>query len=84
MHSLKNQKRRFIRTKRRSLSAVDMISRPFTQKELQLSQLRNEKLSPQIHFATLTLDHQIKPVQIFVRLENVLPPQKDDQHSISV
>ena len=48
--------------KRRSLSAVDMISRPFTQKELQLSQLRNEKLSPQIHFATLTLDHQIKPV----------------------
>ena len=77
MHSLKNQKRRFLEKKRRSLSVANMKGRPFTQEELQLSPLRNEILSPKNHFAPLTLDHHIKPVQFFVRLENKLPSQKD-------
>ena len=61
---------------------ADMMGRPFTQEERQLSQLRNEKVSPQILFATLTFDHHLKPVHFFVRLENVLPSQKDDCHSL--
>ena len=39
-----------------------MLSRSFTQKELQLNQLEHKHLLPRYRFATLTRDNQIKPV----------------------
>ena len=49
---------------------------------MQVNQLKHEKLPPQIRFSTLTYDNKIKPVQYLVKLETVLPSQKDDCHCI--
>jgi len=55
-----------------------MLSRSFIQKELLLNQLKHKKLLPQIQFATLTHDNQIKFVHYPVKYETVLPSQKDE------
>ena len=55
-----------------------MLNRYCTQRELQLNQLEHKCLHPQIHFATLTHDNHINPVNYLVRHENLLTSQKDD------
>ena len=47
-----------------------------------MNQLKHKQLPPQIHFAILTHDNQIKPVHCLVKLETVLPSQEDDCHPI--
>ena len=59
-----------------------MSSRYFVQNDMQLNQLKHKDLSPQIHFATLIYDKQIKSVHILVEHGTVLPSQKDNCHSI--
>ena len=52
----------------------------YPEKELQLKQLKHKQLPPQIRFATLTHDNQIKPVQYLVKHETALPSQKNICH----
>ena len=59
-----------------------MFSRSFTQKEIQQNQPKHRQIRPQIHFATLTCDNQIKPVHYLAKHEKVLPSQKVDCHPI--
>ena len=73
MHFTKFQKLRILYTKRKNLSVADMLSRFCTQKELELNQLKQKQLPPQIHFATLKHDNQIKPVNYLVKHETILP-----------
>ena len=51
------------------LSVADKLSPSFTQKELQLNQLKHKQLPRQTHFATPTHDNQIKPVHYLVKQE---------------
>ena len=59
-----------------------MLSRSFFQKQLQPNHVKHKHLPPQILFATLTHDDQIKlkPVHCLVKHETVLPSLKDDCH----
>ena len=59
-----------------------MLSRRFTQEELQLSQIKHKHLVAQIHFATPTSNNQIKHVLYLVKLETVLPSRKDGCHPV--
>ena len=59
-----------------------MLSSSFTQQERQLNELKDKQLPPQIHFATMTHDNQIKPVHCLVKHETVHPSQKDEYHTI--
>ena len=55
-----------------------MLGCSFTQKELQLSQLKPKKLPPNISFAKVTHDNRIQPVQNSVKHETVFPSQIND------
>ena len=57
-----------------------MFSRLFTQKELQLNQMKLKQLLPQIHLATLTSDNQI--CTYLVKHETALPSRKVDRHPV--
>ena len=59
-----------------------MLSRSFVREQLQLSHVKRKQLPPQILFATLTHDDQIKfkPVQYLVKRETALPSMNDDCH----
>ena len=59
-----------------------MLSHSFSQEELQLNHVKHKQLPPQVLFATLTHDDQIKhkPVNCLVKHETVLPSLKDDCH----
>ena len=46
-------------TEGKILSVIHMLSRSFTQKDLQLNQTKHKRLLPQIHFAKVTHDKQI-------------------------
>ena len=83
MQLTKSQKLRSINTKGKNLSVADMLGRSGNQNELQLNQRKHKQLPPQIHFATLTHDKQIKPEHYLVEHETVLPSQKDDWYPIS-
>ena len=63
------QKFRIIYIEGKNHSAADMSSRFHTQKELQLDQLKNKYLPPQVQFATLTHDYQLKPVPIWSNIK---------------
>ena len=56
----------------------------FFQEELQLNHVKHKQLPPQVLFAILTHDDQIKPkpVQYLVKRETALPSLKDDCHPI--
>ena len=82
MQLIKFEKLRFLYTIAKTLSAADMLSLSFTQKELQPIQLKQRHVPPQIHFATLIHDDQIKLVHFMVRHETVLPSKKDDCHPV--
>ena len=59
-----------------------MLISSFIQEELQLNQVKHKQLTPQVLFATLTHDDQIKfkPVHCLVKHETVLPSLEDDCH----
>ena len=78
------QKLRVTSTNGKNLSVADVLSHSFTQEEIQLNQRKHKHLSPQIHFAALTDDNQIRPVQYLVKNLVLLPSQKDDCHPILV
>ena len=65
---------------RKNFSVVDLLSRSFSLEQLQLSHVKHKQLPPQVLFATLTHDYQIKlkPVQYLVKRETALPSLKDD------
>ena len=63
------QEIRIVYKKGKNLSTADMLNRFFTQKELQLNQLKNKKLPPHIHFAKLTFDNQITLVHYLIKHE---------------
>ena len=46
----------------KTLPVVFMLSRPFTQDNQQMNQLKHQKLTWQLQFSTLTSEHQTKPV----------------------
>ena len=77
MYLTKFQKHRIIFMEGNNLFIADMLSRSFTQGELQLNQLKSFYLPPQSHFATLTHAIHIKPDHFLVKHETVLPSQKD-------
>ena len=58
-----------------------MLSRIFTKTELQINQLKDKQLPPQIDFAVLQ-DNTLKPVPYLLTHEEVLPHQKSDSHPI--
>ena len=66
----------------KNFSVTHLKNRPFTQKKLQLNQLKYKQLLPHNHFATLTYDNQIKSVHFRAERDSVLPSQKDDCHPI--
>ena len=59
-----------------------MLIRTFFQEKLQLNHGKHKQLAPQVLFATLTQDDQIKfkPVHCLVKHETVLPSLKNDCH----
>ena len=61
-----------------------MLRCSFTRKELQMNQVKHKNLSPQIQFAALTHDKQIKPVPYLVEHETVLLSQEEDCHPSSL
>ena len=58
-----------------------MLSRSFTKAELQLNQLKNKQLPPQIDFAILQ-NKTIKSVHYLIKHEEIFPHQKHDSHLI--
>ena len=58
-----------------------MLSRVFTEAELQINQLKPKQLPPQIDFAILQND-TLKPVHYQIKHEEKLPHQKHDSHPI--
>ena len=59
-----------------------MLSRSFFQEELQLNHGKHKQIPPQVLFAKLTHDDQIKlkPMQYLVKRETALPSLKNDCH----
>ena len=59
-----------------------MLIRSFFQEKLQLNHGKHKQLTPQVLFATLTHDDQIKfkPAHCLVKHETALPSLKDDCH----
>ena len=82
MQLTKFQKLRSFVTEGRNLFVASMLGRSFTQKELQLDQLKHKQFFRQIASATLMRDNQSKPVHYLVKHETVLNSQKVDCHSI--
>ena len=77
MHFTKFQKLRLLQTGGQNLFLADLLGRSFTQKEPKLKELKHKQIPQQTHFATLTHDNQIKPVNYLIKHKTVLPPQKD-------
>ena len=82
MQLTKFQKLRILYTKEKHHSVTDMSGHSFTQKKLQLNQLKHNQLPPQNHSATLTSENQIEPLHHFVKPEPVLLSQKDGCHLV--
>ena len=74
-------KLKIIHTPGKNLSVADMLSRPFTKAELQLSQLKDKQLTPQIDFALLQ-NGTLGPVHYLIKHGEILAHQKHDSHSI--
>ena len=81
MQLTKFSKIKIIHTPGKNLSVADMLSRPFTKAELQLNQLKDKQLPPQIDFALLQ-NGTLKPVHYLNKHEEILPHQKHDSHPI--
>ena len=81
MQLTKFSKLKIIHTPGKNLSVADMLSRSFTNAELQLNQLKHKQLPPQIGFALLQ-NGTLKPVHYLIKHEEILPHQKHDSHPI--
>ena len=67
---------------RTKFSVADLSSRSFFLEQPQLTDVKQKQFPPQVLFAKLTHDDQIKlkPVQYLVKRETALPSLKDDCH----
>ena len=65
-----------------TFSVADLLSRSFFLEQLQLIDLKQKRLPPQVIFAKLTHDDRIKikPVQYLVKRETALTSLNDDCH----
>ena len=72
---------KIIHTPGKNLTVADMLSRTFTEEQLQLHQLRHKQLPPQIDFSIMK-DNQLKPVHYLVKHEEIKYNQKNDCHPI--
>ena len=81
MQLTKFSKLKIIHTPGKNLSVADMLSCSFTKAELQLNQLKQKQLPPQIDFALLQ-DNTLKPVHYLIKHEEILPHQKHDSYPI--
>ena len=82
MQSTKFQKFSLFLRREKGLPVADMFSRPFTQKETQLNQMKLKQLLEQIQLETMKSDNQIKIVLYLVKHETVFPSRKDDRHPV--
>ena len=75
-------KKSALSTRKEKVFGSDLLSRSFVLEQLQLSHIKQKQLPPQVLFATLTHDDQIKlkRVNCLVKQETVLPSLKDDCH----
>ena len=82
MQPKKFKKLHIIYTKGKRFSVADKLGRSLSPEELQLNLVKHKQLPPQVLFATLTYDDQIKlkRVNCLVKHETVLPSLKDDCH----
>ena len=81
MQVTKISKLKIIHPPGKNLTVADMLSRTFTKEQLQIHQLRNKQLPPQISFS-LMKDNQLKPVHYLVKHEEIKFNQKNDCHPI--
>ena len=58
-----------------------MLSRSFTKTELQVNQLNQKQLPPQIDFAILQ-NNSLTPVHYLIQHEETLPHQNHDSHPV--
>ena len=82
MPSTKFKKTSHYLQERKNFSVADLLSRSFFLEQLQLIHVKQKQLPPQVLFATLTHDDQIKlkSVQYLVKRETALPSLEDDCH----
>ena len=75
-------KKSALSTRKEKVFGSDLLSRSFVLEQLQLSHIKQKQLPPQVLFATLTHDDQIKlkRVNCLVKQETVLPSLKHDCH----
>ena len=81
MQLTKFSKLKIIHTPGKNLSVSDMLSRSFTNAEIQLNQLKHKQLPPQIDFAILQ-NGTPKPVHYLIKHEEILPHQNHDSRPI--
>ena len=81
MQLTKFSKLKVIHTPGRYSTVADMLSRTFTKEQLQIYQLRDKQLPPQIDFSIME-DNQLKPVQYSVKHEEIKYNQKNDCHPL--
>ena len=81
MQLTKFSKLKIIHTPGKNSSVADMLSRSYTKTELQVSQLKQKQLPPQIDFAILQ-NNSVTPVHYLIQHEEKLPRQKHDSHPI--
>ena len=81
MQLTKFSKLKINHTPGKNLSVADMLSCFFTKTELQLNQLKDKQLPPQIDFALLQ-DGTLKPVHYLIKHEEIFSHQKHDSHPI--
>ena len=64
-----------IHTPGKNLTVADMLSRTFTKQQLQLHEMRNKQLPPQIDFSIMK-GNQLKTVHYLVKHEEIKYNQK--------
>ena len=68
MQLTKFSKLKTIHTPGKNLTVADMLSRTFTKEQLQIHQLKQKQLPPQINFSIMK-DGKLKPVHYLVKHE---------------
>ena len=77
----KLHKLKIIHTPGKNMSVANMLSRSFTNTELQLNQLKHKQLPPQRDFAILQ-NNSLTPFHYLIQHEEILPHQKHDSRPI--
>ena len=75
MQLTKFSKLKIIHTPGNNFSVADMLSRSFSEAELQINQLKHKQLPPQIDFAILQND-TLKPVDYLIKHRRNFTPSK--------